>query len=72
MKVRTLPQIVELISKIDPESGVNEYMLTELIRQGILCYDKNGNRTVTDYDHVMLTLNRMLGMEDTSACTLGK
>lgn len=66
MKVRTLPQIVELISKIDPESGVNEYMLTELIRQGILCYDKNGNRTVTDYDHVMLTLNRMLGMEDTA------
>ena len=52
MKVRTLPQIVELIRKADPKSGVNEYMLTELIRQGILCYDKNGNRTITDYDYV--------------------
>lgn len=65
MKVRTLPQIVELIRKIDPESGVNEYMLTELIRQGILCYDKNGNRTVTDYDHVVVTLRRMLDLNDT-------
>ncbi len=65
MKVRTIPQIVEMIREEDSESGVNEYMLTDLIRQGILCYDKNGNRTVTDYDHVMQTLTRMLDMYET-------
>ena len=42
-------------------------MLSDLIASGCLPYEKRGNRTVADFDTVMMCLNQMLGLEATNA-----
>ena len=64
MKIMTLQKVVKTIKKMDAETAVNESMLTDLIDHGCIPSYMHGNRTVTEFDAVVLCLNRMLGMED--------
>ena len=67
MKIQTIPQIVRSIKTVDPATAVNESMLSTLISSGNLPHERHGNRMVSDLDIVIPYLNRMLGLEETTA-----
>ena len=70
MKIKTLPQIVKAVKAYDADTAINESMLSDLIASGCLPFEKRGNRTVADFDTVMMCLNQMLGLEATNTIPL--
>ena len=54
MKIMTLQKVVKTIKKMDAETAVNESMLTDLIDHGCIPSYKHGNRTLTEFDTVVL------------------
>ena len=64
MRIKTLPQIINAIKEIDPNTIINESMLGDLIAQGKIPFEKRGNRTVADLDMVIPCLNQLLDLED--------
>ena len=61
MKLKTLLQIVKYIRAIDAETAINASMLSTLIEDGKLPYEKRGNRIVMDIDTVLPMLCKLLG-----------
>ena len=61
MKIMSLPHIVRLIKESDPDTAFNETMLSTLVNNGCLPWDKRGTRTVADFDTVIPLLNKMPG-----------
>ena len=63
MRNKTINETVTVFHNKDPSSAMNRSMLVRLIEDGIIPYEKHGNRVVIDYDLLLSTLNEILGFD---------
>lgn len=63
MRNKTLNETVKVFHNKDPTSAINRTMLVRLIEDGVIPYEKHGNRVVIDYDSLLLILNETLGFD---------
>lgn len=52
VRVRTIPQVVQLIKEQDPASAITEKTLRRAIKEGEIPYRKAGTRILLSYDVV--------------------
>ena len=60
MQLMTLQKAVDKIRAYDPNTAVNFSMLSRLVGDGMIPYEKHGNRTIIDYDRLVVRLKDML------------
>lgn len=49
-RIRTIKQAVQTIKESDPETGISEWWLRQLVKSGKLKYHKAGNKYLIDID----------------------
>ncbi len=55
-KLRSISEVLKLIKSIDPDTAVTRYMITSLIKNGIINSLISGNKVLVDYDEVFSAL----------------
>ena len=63
MQLMTLQKTVDKIRAYDPNTAVNFSMLSRLVGDGMIPYEKHGNRTIIDYDRLVVRLKDALDVD---------
>ena len=63
MQLMTLQKAVDKIRAYDPNTAVNFSMLSRLVGDGMIPYEKHGNRTIIDYDRLVVRLKDALDVD---------